>query len=302
MWAVIRRNPLAAFLALVLHLLLAGFLIFGVDWWQDPVRPAAKAPPVQARVIDSQKLLEEQRRKAEAEQRQRDEAKRKAEAEQRKLEEAKRTAAEEERKRKEAERKAAEKERQQEAARKAAADKRRKEEAERKAAEEKRKQEAAQRKAAEEKRKKEEAARKAAEEKRKKQEAERKAAEEKRKRDEAQRKAAEQKAREDALRAQIEAEENAREIELYVGSIKRQIELGWLKPPNTASGLACTLRVRLIPGGEVVPGSVRVVKSSGNERFDRSVEQAVYKASPLRVPSGTLFESFRELTLVFDPD
>ena len=76
----------------------------------------------------------------------------------------------------------------------------------------------------------------------------------------------------------------------------------WLKPPNAGSGLSCTLKVRLIPGGDVVPGSVRVVASSGNERFDRSVEAAVYKASPLPVPSGKLFESFRELTLVFDPD
>jgi len=62
------------------------------------------------------------------------------------------------------------------------------------------------------------------------------------------------------------------------------------------------VRVRLLPGGEVMPGSVRVLRSSGNGAFDRSVESAVYKASPLPVPSGGLFESFRDLRLEFEPE
>jgi colicin import membrane protein len=71
-----------------------------------------------------------------------------------------------------------------------------------------------------------------------------------------------------------------------------------VRPPNTKN-LRCTLEVRLIPGGEVM--AVRVIRSSGNAAFDRSVENAVYRAAPLAVPSGSLFESFRTLTFVFDP-
>ena len=61
------------------------------------------------------------------------------------------------------------------------------------------------------------------------------------------------------------------------------------------------MEARLIPGGEVTPGSVRVIRSSGNPAFDRSVVAAVYKASPLPVPSGRLFEQFRNLGLNFKP-
>jgi len=59
------------------------------------------------------------------------------------------------------------------------------------------------------------------------------------------------------------------------------------------------VEVRLLPGGDVVPGSVQVVQSSGNDAFDRSVVAAVYKATPLPVPSGRLFEQFREPNFKF---
>jgi len=60
--------------------------------------------------------------------------------------------------------------------------------------------------------------------------------------------------------------------------------------------------VRLIPGGEVVPNSVRIVQSSGHPAFDQSVVAAVYNASPLPVPSGPSFERFfREFDLTFSP-
>lgn len=86
----------------------------------------------------------------------------------------------------------------------------------------------------------------------------------------------------------------------YVSAIKEQIQRYWLQPPNTYSRLKCSTLVRLLPTGEVVSGSVRITRGSGNPGFDRSVEAAVYKASPLPVPRGELFESFRELEFVFD--
>ena len=60
------------------------------------------------------------------------------------------------------------------------------------------------------------------------------------------------------------------------------------------------MKVRLIPGGDVV--SVSVVRSSGDPVFDRSVETAVLKASPLPLPEDpALFKHFREINFNFDP-
>ncbi|MEN8166710.1 MAG: cell envelope integrity protein TolA, partial [Pseudomonadota bacterium] len=114
--------------------------------------------------------------------------------------------------------------------------------------------------------------------------------------------AAAQAAREKALQDQLAAEQNAREIDRYVMVIKQQVERSWLRPSNAGKDLSCIVQVRLIPGGDVVPGGVSIIKSSGNGAFDRSVETAVYKAAPLPVPSGNLFESFRTLRLNFKPN
>ena len=279
MFAVIKRNPLAAGLAIALHLALVALLIFGVDWWREPVRPKPPANLVQAQAVDARQLEAEVEKQKQLEAKEQADKEAALKREQERLEEVKRQ-------------QAAEKQRLQEL------------ETRRLEAEKRRKAEATKRKAEEEKKRKAEEARRKAEEEKKRQEAEarRKAeAEKKRKAAEAARLAAEQKAREDALRAQVEAEQNALEIERYVGAIKRQVERSWIKPPSARGQLRCTLSVRIIPGGDVVPGSVRVIESSGDSAFDRSVETAVYRASPLPVPSGNLFESFRDVTLVFDP-
>ena len=334
--AVLRRNPVALGLAVLLHLVLAVFLIFEIDW-RDEVKPiGADVVVVQAELIDQQKLdaeveklkREEQQKveeaaaakraeqaELEALQKRRDEEKRKlAELEKqrkqrqqdeaRKAAEEKQRAAEEQARAAEIERKQEELRKQQEAEKKRIADLEKK----RKAEEQKRQQEQAAREKAEReaKEKAEEAARKKAEEERlakEKAEKERLAKEKAEKERLAKEKAEKERAdRERANReAELAAQMDANELSQVMGAIRSRVERNWLRPPGTGEqGLRCTVRVRLGSSGSVL--LVSVVKSSGNGAFDRSVEAAVRKADPLPMPrSERLLAKFREIDFVFEP-
>ena len=85
----------------------------------------------------------------------------------------------------------------------------------------------------------------------------------------------------------------------YIAQIKNKIERNWLRPPGTAAGLKCIVRLSQIPGGEVVQAEIR--ESSGNIAFDRSVEEAVLRSSPLPVPKDpSLFD--RNIVITFEPE
>jgi len=171
-------------------------------------------------------------------------------------------------------------------------------EAKRKAEEEARQRAEAERKAEETARRQAEVKRRAEEEAQQRAEVERKAAEEARRRAEAEAR----QAREAELLAALNAEQAAAgELSLYTNKIRARIRRNWVRQPGMGRDLSCLVEVRLIPGGEVVPAGVRVIRSSGHPAFDRSVVTAVYKASPLPVPSGPLFGQFRNLRLDFKP-
>ena len=163
----------------------------------------------------------------------------------------------------------------------------------------------ARRKAEEKARRQAEARRKAEEQAQRQAEAKRKAEEQARRQAEARRRAEKeteaQRAREEALQAALEAEQAASNLGVYKRKIRERIHRIWVRQPGMGWDLSCGVEVRLIPGGEVIPSGVRVTRSSGNPAFDQSVVVAVYKASPLPVPSGRLFEQFRNLKLVFKP-
>ncbi len=121
-----------------------------------------------------------------------------------------------------------------------------------------------------------------------------------------------QKLAEQSLKEQLAAEEKQRqeaaraaralaEADKYKALIRQKVSRNWNRPPGTAKGLQCTVRVKLVPGGEVLQATV--VRSSGVPLFDRSVENAVYKASPLPIPSDPeLFDYFREIEFQFKPE
>ena len=143
---------------------------------------------------------------------------------------------------------------------------------------------------------------KAAAERKAKEAAQRQIEAERKAEEEARRQAEALQAREAELLAALDAEQAAAgELSLYTNKIRARIRRNWVRQPGMGRDLSCLVEVRLIPGGEVVPAGVRVIHSSGHPAFDRSVVTAVYKASPLPVPSGLLFGQFRNLRLDFKP-
>ncbi|MCN4144166.1 MAG: cell envelope integrity protein TolA [Thiohalomonas sp.] len=82
--------------------------------------------------------------------------------------------------------------------------------------------------------------------------------------------------------------------------IVQKIERNWRQPLEVPSRLECKIEIVLLPSGNVV--AVKVVESSGNQAFDRSVETAVRKASPLPVPTDSvIFKEFEVMRLRFEP-
>lgn len=280
--------------SVLLHVALVVVLTVSIDFTPDALRPVAEPREiVQAVAVDRQAVdaelerleAEEERARLEREESVR-EAERKAQA------------AEEKRKAEERRLKELEAEKQRQTEKREMA---RKAEEQRKADEAKRK--------AEEQRKAEEAKRKAEEEQRRAEEEQRKAEQEKRKAEAAAREA-ERKRIEQALQDELAAEEAARqaaaqeaadasEINRYVAAIAQRVRQSYTILPGF-DGLSCTVRIALIPGGEVA--KVEIVKSSGNPTFDRQAENAVRKAAPLPVPTEPrLFQKMRSITFVFDP-
>jgi len=222
--------------------------------------------------------------------------------------------------------KTAEKKRQQEIKRKKADDKQRLVE-KKKAAEEKRKQEKkkqlaiAKKKEQDRIKKEKQAARKKAEEKKEreriakeekaKKEKERQRLEaEKRKAEEEKQRRAEEKAEfERALLEEERREEEARKQAAYAAKLQTQrqqyimliaqkVENNWLRPVTKVEGQSCDVIVSQTMMGDVI--DVRLQSCSSDNAFQRSVERAVRKASPLPLPPNPdVFD--REIQFTFKP-
>ena len=323
----------AILFTVIIHGALLVLLIFSFNW-ADPVERGG-AKPIQAVAVSEQAILEQ----VEKDRRREAEKKKQAEQAAKKLEELTRKQREEEQKLAELEnqRKAEEqKQREAEAARKA---EQAKQEAEkkRKAAEQKKKLEAEKKRKEAERKKKLEAEKKKQEAEKKKQEAEKKKQEAEKKRKEAERKEkleAEKKRKEaerkkkledekkrkaeeeqrqrneEQLRRQLEEEERVKTkgeaedaLSALIGVIRSAVENVWRQPLGSASGMTATIQVKVARDGRVI--SVRIVKSSGDQFFDESVELAVRKASPLPFPKNPKYYEFIKnfnFEFQFNPD
>jgi colicin import membrane protein len=273
--------------ALLLHVVLLALLVGGVQCSAKP----QPAPVINAVLLDpsrnevAQQKKREQERRAEAERKRLEEARRKKLAEQKQQQEA-----EQQRKAAAA---AAQKKEEDARRQKLAADKKA---AEQKAAEQKKATE--QKKAAEQK-KAEDAARlkKEQEAQRQREAAAKQEAAEQARLAEAMRTEESQRelAREAAARA---ASERETRVAQWADALTRHIARNWVRPPGAGEEFECRLRIQMLPDGTV--SSAKIVQSCGNALLDKSVEDAVFRASPLPKPSDpAVFD--RDLDIRFIP-
>lgn len=114
-----------------------------------------------------------------------------------------------------------------------------------------------------------------------------------------------------SLEQQLSQEQNAMDaaktlqmqgvINKYKALILQTISHNWIVPPYADKKASSQLLIRLAPGGMVL--DVQIVKSSGDPALDRSARAAVFKASPLPVPSKSdEFEPFRQFSLKVKPE
>lgn len=150
-----------------------------------------------------------------------------------------------------------------------------------------------------------EAAKREAERKKKEQEKKAKELAE-RKKQEQQLQQQEQLAFEQALLAEeelLQEESYAVAAQSYMSAISQRIEQNWSRPPSARNGMECELLIKLVPTGRVV--NVDVVRSSGNDLFDRSAVQAVKRVEQfpeIQEMESQVFERYyRELRLIFKP-
>lgn len=115
---------------------------------------------------------------------------------------------------------------------------------------------------------------------------------------------AERRKQAQAAAAQQNAERQARlagVVDKYKALIVNAIGRNWILPENFDSTLSCQFRIRLAPDGAVL--EVSLIRSSGDPLLDRSAQTAIYKASPLPVPTDTeTFNMFRDISLTVRPE
>ena len=102
----------------------------------------------------------------------------------------------------------------------------------------------------------------------------------------------------------MQAETDAQLVMSYTDAIQAAIEDNWSRPPSARHDMEVILRIQLIPTGEVI--SVSIVKSSGNDAFDRSAINAVNKAGKFpevaEAPPRVFERHLRSIQLVFHPE
>ena len=86
----------------------------------------------------------------------------------------------------------------------------------------------------------------------------------------------------------------------YKAAIRQKIESNWSVPAGADTGFPCTVRIRQTSSGDVTSVSVDSCSRYPDDAVLRSIEAAIYRSSPLPLPSApSLFDE--DLLLNFSP-
>jgi colicin import membrane protein len=283
----IKNNPWALAFVIAVHIVLIVLLSINLASDEKPPVPAAqKHKIIDAVVVDATKYDEREKQKKLAAQKKIEdkkaaEKKRKQEIENKKKLEKQRLAEKKKQEQKLAaeKKKIAEKQKTLALAKKKEAERKEKE---RIAKEKVEKQRLAKEQAAKEKKERElkEKQRVEAEKKRKEEEERQRRAEEKA---EMEREMLEEQRREEEARVQAaRAARLQTQLQQYIMQIDRAVENNWLRPATTSEEQSCEVIVTQTMSGDVI--DVQLQSCSSDKAFQRSVERAVRKASPLPLP------------------
>ena len=89
-----------------------------------------------------------------------------------------------------------------------------------------------------------------------------------------------------------------REIDEHTVVVQDKVRSVWVAPSVSAEKLSCAVKVSVSMNGEITAS--RIVGSSGNPDFDRSVETAIKQSSPLPAASDPeVMDQFRALQFEF---
>ena len=116
---------------------------------------------------------------------------------------------------------------------------------------------------------------------------------------------AEEAERRRVAEAEISAEEQrvaamaAGDEQRWAYAIQQKVTRNWIRPASAVAELECVVDVRQLPGGEVV--NVTIARCNGDAAVQRSIDAAVFKASPLPAPDNpAIFQ--RNLQFIFKPE
>ena len=114
--------------------------------------------------------------------------------------------------------------------------------------------------------------------------------------------AAEKQALTDRL-AKEQATAQTRALNEFVTRIQNKIRNNIIEPPGLQGNPQVEFEVVILPGGEIMDGSVKLKRSSGIPSYDQAVERAILISSPLPVAAegDALFDLFRRPTLQIKP-
>ena len=85
----------------------------------------------------------------------------------------------------------------------------------------------------------------------------------------------------------------------YIYAIQTRIESNWRKPFNVNHTHGCDVELEQLPSGKII--SVNIIDCSANDLYIKSLENAVYRSSPLPLPNDPeIFES--KIVLHFEGD